>query len=96
MGSSGQPVESFWESSEGKFYDNTYVAGRGDIVHLGREMVENLNLEISKKKNSTECLNNGEFGGKTTKMSVALHSGECFKGKKRNGIQKHQEKLKVV
>ena len=65
-------------------------------MQLGREMVENLNFEISKEKNSTVCLNNGEYGGKTNNMRATLHSGEKFKGKKRNGIQKHHEKLKVV
>ena len=76
-------MEPFWESSEGKFYDDTYTAGRGDIVQLGREMVENLNFEISKEKNSTVCLNNGEYGGKTNNMRATLYSGEKFKGEKK-------------
>lgn len=35
---------------------------QGRMIYLGREKLENLSVEISKKKNSTEFLNTQESG----------------------------------
>lgn len=53
----------------------------GDTVWLERGEMENVYLEISEKKSSTECLNNGESRcGRTN--SMRWHQSKQFKGKR--------------
>lgn len=68
------PVDNQGSSSEkaGKGNSMTPIQQAwGETSQLGREMTENLNLEISKKKNSTECLNNRDFEGDKTQQHEA-------------------------
>lgn len=89
------PGDNQWNPSEKAVKENSVMTPMqqawGETAQLGRETIENLNLEISKKKNSAGCLNNGEFWGKN-QPTLANRS----RGKKKNAIQKHQEKLKVI